>query len=672
MNAFPHQHWLAKHAFYAATYVILFLSLGSFVAGCKPPPPPPPPPAPPPPPPPPPPLTNAEVSARLRPFFYVFYDRAFNAGSIDSYARWGVEYASRYASPESRASTTSSGLIKAIDDARANTPTLLQVVQQECVSAGIDPTLVIDWGRNASRDLDGQEARELLLNIYALQAYLDADTGNLHRAHVLLRDVMSIMNGERAEAMNDGMESLRRFFLEVPDDARLEEFARRLESYISLQEEKLLLHGEHAAILNAADLTDAAEFTRAKLVTQFDLITMPLINQAILRGESYGFRPPAQLQATRRRLAAHAAALKESQPVKKGDGLCELAMEIPIDEAYRDRFRAFADSLAGGDEKAKPQQTSVEKQINGLWELKRRISDWLKEKALCLEHCPTFLVNPNFVSYGFLESGCPTVFSREDNAFSVANVIRIVDDKARREAVVSWCKGNRLPLEINDGTGHFLLAWFWLEDNRPDYARTALIDGAEHLLETVRSVDIEAMRAQPGANDAAMVRVLEAELNAYRMLMAASMIKTCPPGAVNDSRDSYLPQLEVLLLGWKQSWLKCGLPQDPADEAIDRFSVAAQANAIGLFGTNEMGNSSGVTDRYFFYDYRFDHGSVPNVVVLKASEARMFENSALPELNQNGKFLAFLRGFKKPTEFTQGFSARWRKPPDDQKPKEPQ
>lgn len=671
MSATHRQRSILEAGLSALLCWLLCVGLGLTVGGCKPPPPPPPPPPAPPPPPPPPPLTEGEVAARLRPFFYVLYDRGFNPGTVDSSARWGVEYATRYALEANRQNTAASqSLFKAIDDSLAKTPSLRKLVERECAAAGIEPEPVVQWGYYANFTLPSQEAREILLNMYVLQAYKDADDGNLHRAHVLLRDVMGVMNEERATATNAGVESLRQFFLEVPDDTRLEQFARRLEDYISIQEEKILLHGEHAAVLNAAGLTDAAEFTRSKLVTQFDLITLPLINQAILRGESYGFRPPAQLQTTRRRLAAHAAALRESQPKENDNLFCTSAIWSPVDRSYLDQLRAFTETWSEDDGKAKPARTSVEKQVNELWRMKRPIPEWLREKTVCLKHSPNFLVNANAVSLAYLAAASPVIYQADGKMFSVDNFSRVLEDQKRLAAVVSWCKGNPLPAEINDGTGHFLLGWYWLESERPDLARAAFVAGAEHLLETVRAVDVEAMRVKAQENAKDLLRVLEAELNAYRLLMAASMITTCPPGAVNDSRDSYLPQLEVLLLGWKQSWLKCGFPQTPADEVIGRFAVAARENAIGLYGPLRDGGTALPGDRYFFYDYRFDHGPVPDIVVGKASADKMLENSALPELNKDGKLLSFMRSFQMPKEFTKGFAVRWRKEAGDKKPAE--
>jgi len=635
-----------------AFLTLCFLAVGIPLigTGCKPPPPPPPP-APPPPPPPPPPLTQRQVSDRLRPFFYLLNDCAFNADAISS--------------PDRRPAGNA--------DAVASTPALDEFAKLLGEDGGVPAPQITSWanflkGRN-------KDARGCLLNIFISQALKDYDGGSLHRSHVYLRDVMGLAGEYQGEAGlgNRGSEYLKQFFLEIPDDLRLEAFARQFETFVSVQEEKILLHGRHAAVLNAAGLTDAAEFTRSKLVTQFDLVTTPLINKAIERGESYGFRPPAQLQATRKRLASHAAVLNECRPKAGEKSFCTEAVLGGVDPKYRDQLTIFEKAWAAGnrndnDKNAQPNVKSIERQVRELWQFKRPISEWLKEKELCFENCPSFLVNPEFVSLAYVEAASPVAYLADENKFTVDNVGRLVRDANRVKSVAQWCASGNLPVELKDGSGHLLLAWYWLECDRSDLARSALLDGADYLLETVRSVDIESLRSSTGGNAAEMTKVLVAELNAYRMLMAASMITTCPPGAFNDSRDSFQSQLQVLFLGWRQSWLKCGLPQTPADEIYRRFSDIGQDNAMGLYRTVSDDRSAAL-DRYFFFDYRFGYdGTVPDVVVEKAMKERLVEDGEVSKLTADS-LLKFFGSFPRPTEFPSGFADRWRSQQDEQKNK---
>jgi hypothetical protein len=132
-----------------------------------------------------------------------------------------------------------------------------------------------------------------------------------------------------------------------------------------------------------------------------------------------------------------------------------------------------------------------------------------------------------------------------------------------------------------------------------------------------------------------------------------------PPGAHVDSRDSYLPQLEVLLLAWKQAWLKCGLPQKPADAAIAGFARTSEAQRRRLRELSGADRIAIRNDRYFFFDYRFRAGDVPDIVVSKASADELVENPRIGELAGTERFLEFVKSFQKPREFSPGFAARW-------------
>jgi hypothetical protein len=149
------------------------------------------------------------------------------------------------------------------------------------------------------------------------------------------------------------------------------------------------------------------------------------------------------------------------------------------------------------------------------------------------------------------------------------------------------------------------------------------------------------------------------QLNAYRLLTAASLITVSPPGAHVDSRDSYLPQLEVLLLAWKQAWLKCGLPQKHADAAIAGFARNTEHYRRRLREQSRAIRMAGRGDRYFFFDYRFRNGDVPDIVVSKASADELVENPRIGELAGTERFLEFVKGFQRPREFSPGFTGLW-------------
>ena len=186
--------------------------------------------APPPPPPPPPPLTADEVSARMRPLFVAVYEHGFNPTMLSSPTRSGTAAA----------------------DASAKTPSLSVLVEKECAKAGIDVAAVMKCAADVQQKLTKRQARDAVLAIYVDQALADADAGNLHRAHVLLSDVLSDISDSQAGDFSASITGLRRFFQEVPDKDRLQAFAQELDSYMRLAEESILLRGEHAAVQRPA------------------------------------------------------------------------------------------------------------------------------------------------------------------------------------------------------------------------------------------------------------------------------------------------------------------------------------------------------------------------------------------------------------------------------------
>lgn len=533
----------------------------------------------------------------MRPLFLVLYEHGFNPSRLESPSRW--------AAGEAAQAATSPDLAKAVEEAAAKTPPLTRLIRKECERAGIDPATVAKCATDLAQKLPAAQAREILLAIYVLQAVADADDGNLHRAHVLLTDVLTEMNDVQADGMTASIAGLRRFFLEVPDEKRLRNVARQLDRYVRLQEENILLYGEHAAILQAGGLTAAADFTREKLLTQFDFVTLPLIDLAVAHGESYAFRQPEQLRETRRRLGAHAEALRATRPPQR-------------DESFRTEAAL------------KPAPSSAT-------ELTKKIG----------------------THAGLLAAACPAAYDLENKEFVFPDLRTVFTDSQRLDAAAEWCSGKPPSAAIADGSGHLLLAAHWLELARPELARTAFVAGAEELLERVNAINVESIRGDEHGRREQLAEALTSQFNAYRLLMAASLITASPPGVHVDSRDSLLPQLEVLLLAWKQAWLKGGLPEKPADAAIARLARDSETQRRRM---RERANADRIAvgnDRYFFFDYRFRTGDVPEIVVAKASADELVENERIGELAGTERFLEFVKSFQMPREFSPGFTGRW-------------
>jgi hypothetical protein len=632
------------------------------VIGCNPPPPPPPPPAPQPVPAPPEPeapsISEQEVGTCLGPFFYVLFDRGFRPSTVGSPGRYPVAFIDGSIQGAPSQSLTPA-LQKSIEDALATTPPLQHVIAEQLRGSSIAiGDAVVAWNQTlrtkataTDEFISSRDARRFVLGMYVAQALADADAHNFHRAHVLLSDVSRVLGGDSDFGAPDQFADFRRFFTEVPDVPRYESFAKRLESYIRVREESLLVSGEDAAVLHVVGLKDAANFMRDKLSSRFTLVILPLIETAIVRGQGYGFSPPPQLVEMRRRLEGHAETLKSEQRRGGMEPYRAEAAAVKSGEDYLRQLEAFEKAVRD-DARPAAEGGSIEKAVRTLQASPRSVVEWMREKVLCEKHCPLYMVKPTSDQV-VVEVGHPVVYTAKDESFGMMNLAAISADhenKSLGQAISTWCSGEPLPQSISDGAAHFLLAWYWLELERPQLARMALLAGAEHLLDFAKAADIERLRADPGRNAAVIASALQAEVNAYRMLLAASAITATPAGAPVDSGESYLAELQVLMTAWRQAWLKCGLPEAVANEVVRR--IDAEGRRVASVEAMPQ------RERYHFFDYRFEHGAVPDVVVKLACEQELF--SADGKVRGGGAGMSgFVRSFDLPKEFSKASRVRW-------------
>jgi hypothetical protein len=630
--------------------------------GCNPPPPPAPPPPPQPvvapPEPEVPSISEQQAATCLGPFFYVLFDRGFHPSTVESPGRYPVAFidGSIQGSP---AQPLTSALQKSIEDAQATTPPLQNLVAEQ-LRGGTVPIgdAVAAWSQTLRTKATGtdefmstRDARRFVLGMYVTQALADAESQNFHRAHVLLSDVSRVLRGDSDFAAPGQFADFRRFFTEVPDVPRYESFAKRLEQYIREREESLLISGEDAAVLHVVGLKEAANFMRDKLSSRFKLVIMPLIETAILRGQGYGFSPPPQLAEMRRRLEGHAETLKGEQGRGSVESYRVEAAAVKSGQDYLRQLEAFEKTVRDGARVA-VEGGSVEKAVRVLQASPRSVGEWVHEKALCEKYCPPYMVKPTSDAVA-VEVGHPVVYAAGSESFRMMNLATIsADDEGKTlgRAISTWCSGEPLPQPIRDGAGHFMLAWYWLELERPQLARMVLLAGAEHLLDSAKAADIERLRADPGRNAAAIASALQAEVNAYRMLLAASAITATPAGAPVDSGESYLAELQVLMTAWRQAWLKCGLPEAVANDVVRRIDAEGRRVA-SVEATPQR-------ERYHFFDYRFQHGAVPDVVVKRACEQELFSTDG--KVRGSGAGMSgFVRSFDLPKEFSKASRVRW-------------
>ncbi len=597
------------------------------------------------------------VARNLGPIYFVLFNGGFSADVVETPSRTRLSWPSSDGEYQGRVGAlqaTSPELARRLQDAWKATPTLETITAAYGISDPAWTTAVAEWAKLVSppRSTGTRSAippglaRDTLLAITLRQAIQDADRKNYHRAHVLLTDMAQVMGEDSPLRSRDDRDVFIRFFREVPDTARFEDFAGRLAAYSEAREKEVLLAGEHAAVLHAAGLRAAAGFMREQLLSQFDLITMPMINEAITRGVSFGFQTPDRVTAIKERLEALAADLRVGV-TNSVEPFRQEAVAKEADPAYRQRLAEFEKLWEAGVDAA-GDEASAEKELEQLSSAPRPVVDWLREKAVVTRHAPLLTLRQP-MTYRFLAMISPVGYDAGAKELAIKATASLPADEAGlADGIAAWCRGEPLPESLADGSAHALLAWYWLESGRPELARAALIGGGRELLQRAKRIPREeVVKLQDGA-----VGILLDELNGYRFLIAAAEIEAAPAGAVRGSGARYLSELAVLLANWQRMWEDCALPPLAAELVVSGLEdqVAEREAAVRLTDSRE---------RYSFRDCSFTHGPVPDVILERAIERNMFGPAGDVAPAAAG-LQEFFLDFRWPSEFSPGSRERWR------------
>ena len=524
-----------------------------------------------------------------------------------------------------------------------NGPALYQAFQVIPLVYASDSNLDMSIGMST------REAGRAILAIYVAQALADADAGNLHRAHVILSDTLRIMSMGEGSATKTG-DSIEALFTEVVNQSNLDRFTAALSRYVEEQADALVVSGENASVLKAAGLRDGAEFIRAALLAKYQLLVMPLIAKAQQRARNAGYRSPESLAGFQKQIGRHVATLRGS-----GDSEKQYLQQAVVDahvnyKAVQQRFR----DMWGGNSEA-----SLDKTLKEIRELSRPVQSWYEEKRIAATHCPLQFVSAGLTS-AELSIGLPLEYDETERKFKDTNVLDFVAARQRLpedtlgEDVKMWCgdASGASPL-VRNGLGHFMLGWYWLEAGKPRFARQAWIDGARALLESPEVLD------EQGGN--AGITGLLHQVNAYRLLVAASFITAAPPGVIIDRTNTYETEVRANATDWISTWTLSGYPEKEAKRVIDSM--------FGVAGNSLLSDASRQqSERYPFFDYRFRSGSVPDVLVDEAVSAKVFnsdglfyvDESASPPEPRYKRISELFRGFVLPVEFSDGAKRRWK------------
>ena len=242
--------------------------------------------------------------------------------------------------------------------------------------------------------------------------------------------------------------------------------------------------------------------------------------------------------------------------------------------------------------------------------------EWLDLKKLLIELRPGMARVPGRNSS--ILRGCPQKYTREDG-FQQRLDEFMADTRA--EEVEQWCA---MPLaEANRGDSasriSFMLAWYFSDTGQVPLTRPAMVNLAR--------VEISRARALGDT-----VEGLVHESNAFDALVAAGGDSELLPG-LSAYKTDFSHLLDGQLGDWEKRWFAGGnYGPDASDQRLDLQS-RAQLAKWNLVNTNREWRRN----RWFFPDYTFEFGALPDYLVSKLLHSpELFRNVSGEEIKQLG------------------------------------
>ena len=412
-------------------------------------------------------------------------------------------------------------------------------------------------------------------------------------------------------------------FAGVPTTEQGQLYVADLERLISNQMLMMTAQVELGGTLNAGGLHSSAFFIWQRISDDHKYFLVPSlkISKALL--ESYGLRLSERAQ----------------EAVGQIDSTVRLARDALIKYGAKTDWRVVSGGVRGGDVEA-----AIELRIAGILAaltldndgglsakaqatIVRDLNAVLSERTLSfrqwLELKKGLLIRPGlaFRSKGVLSPwlACPQVY---DEASGFESAVIDVLESTTADQVVAWC-GKPLPeanQELLAARASFLMGWYWMDRGELSLGRAAIIN----LVNVELGAEKVAGRPMEG---------LVHEFNAYGALIFAQSIIEFLPGL-----SGYKVDFSSLLLGQltdlEKRWFASGGHGPHAAEK--RLELHSRALAINT--AIEQTNAAWRNDRYFFADYTYEFGAVPDYLVeMLFRSPDLFKPLAPQELAAKGK-----------------------------------
>lgn len=424
-----------------------------------------------------------------------------------------------------------------------------------------------------------------------------AQEGRMHRAIVCYNDVLGML--QPFELIDTSI------FSKIPTTEEAQKLVDELREFAVERVDIAAAEAELAGVLAAAGKAESAMFLWSGITAEYRLLVAPLVAQVEDYMEAYGLRLTREIR----------------EAISEFDELVELCEFCVSDVAAADRWMRDAGRAGPDDERAETLLRKFESHtreggradegkglIGEMQQLQVGFDAWLRLKqAIIRSPYRWFLVGGSYGGRSITEFA-PVTY-RADEGFS-SGIIPLVEAASGTE-VLRWAGGDNPNLAAVDASRFcFLLSWYWKDQNRLLYSRFALQRAAV--------LSSKAAAAMNGVESFVEQRnelvFLVASFAAVKLPFGVSVVRA---GAV----EPVLPR--ALLL--EREWVAAG-----HDSGHIGREVTAVLKLLDGVGNRDL-RADERSDRWFFMDYGFEFGAVPDEWVAALIEKRDSVKDAVRE-----------------------------------------
>lgn len=422
-----------------------------------------------------------------------------------------------------------------------------------------------------------------------------------HKSIVWYNDLLSQL------VSSDRRASRVMIFSDVPTTDTANAFVNNLQNMIQSQSFVLNTQIELAGVLNASGLKPSAQFVWQRTIDDYDFFLKPAVEVAKDLMESYGLRLSDRAQQTLDGLDDTIAMCRNA--IEKYDlkvdwrKLQPAAGKALAGDAKRRRDAAAVRRDLDRDNQGKlptAEREQLDRECEAISSDRSiAFSEWLEWKKALLELRPTLAYRTTWFSPPWL--GCPCSYDPEAGFGDPNDAARDLVLEADGQAIAAWCKkplaeANKDPIA---GDASAILGWYWLDVGQLPSARAAFMNLARLKMASAK----ERGDSLEGLLD---------ELHSYAALTAAGAIVESMPG-LSAFKSDFGALLEGQLRGWEKRWFAQGhYGPHASQQRLELLSRAAQVQRQ-LAGMSRDWRRN----RYFFPDYSFEFGAVPDFFVQK-------------------------------------------------------